>query len=112
MRKLKTKDIFAAMRFINRFELGERLTAIITDSNDAEVVGLKAFCELLILAGDERCEMGLYELLGGVFEKSTEEMAELDLEELAEGLEKLARENDLPVFFMRLKGLMSIGQQT
>ena len=110
MRKIQSQDIFTALRMIKKANLKEEIKPIIKmaavgelDVADVGIVGILGVIEILV---EKKSEQAFYEVLAGPFEKTAEEIAKMELNELVENLETLAKENDLQRFFTLLAGLL------
>jgi len=108
MRKLKTCDIPAFCRVVKSLDIKERLrtaAAAFSDEGsegDEDItwnVGFELVWGLLDKASDKAFEEVVYEFFSGPFECTPEEFANLDLDELAEGIHHIVTENDLRSFF-------------
>ena len=111
MRKLKSTDVFEGLRLIKRSGLKESLVPIIAklarDKDNPEEVGIVGILTMIEVFSDAKCEHIIYEWLSGPFERSPEEIRDMDLDELTLNLQSLAEENDLRNFFTVLSGLLS-----
>lgn len=112
MRKLKTPDVFSAVRIITKSGLRERLIPLlkrISESGDLDVanVGIDGILTVLEVVSEESCEKAVYKWLAGPFEMEPDDVAGLELTEMAEKLTQLKEENDLQYFFTVLYKLIS-----
>lgn len=112
MRKLKTPDVFGAVRIITKSSLRERLFPIlkrIAESGDLDVtnVGIDGILTVLEVISEESCEQAVYKWLAGPFEMEPDDVAMLELTEMAEKLTQLKEDNDLQYFFTVLYKLIS-----
>lgn len=118
MRKLKTLDIFKALRAIQKAGIKQELAPMIAElaklnnqKSDADamvnvgIMGMITVAEAFAKKDSEQC---LYDFLAGPFELQPEEVAEMELDCLSEHLRKLAEENDISNFFRSLHGLISM----
>ncbi len=111
MRKLQTSDIFSALRLIKKAKLKEEVKPLLllAGSGEAKVedIGIEGILTLVEALSEKQSEQGMYEFLAGPLEMAPQEVEKMDLIDLAEHLETLARENDLKRFFSLLSGLNS-----
>lgn len=113
MRKLKTTDVFNALRIIRKANIREELKPVMlnaaekaakgeADITDIGLDGILAVMEALSAKG---AEQGIYEFLSGPFECKPKDVAEMELGTLIDYLTRLAKENDLASFFHSLSGM-------
>lgn len=112
MRKLQTKDVFAAMRIIKKANMREEIKPFIKLASEGSIniedIGIEGILGLIETFVEKNAENAIYEVLAGPFEVKPDEVASMELNTLKENLEALAKENNLKVFFTSLVGL--IGQ--
>lgn len=110
MRRLNTADVFAALRLIRATNLREEikplLKAAASEQVSVEDVGIDGVLTLIEAFSERQAEEALYNVLAGPFEVEPEEVAAMDLGELAEKLGTLAKENDLRSFFGYVSGIL------
>ena len=102
MRKLKTSDVPVLCRCLKKLGVKEQFRAVAQQANSMVDVWDKGFdliWSLFDVATEPEGEGAIYEFLAGPFEVTPEELADLDLDKLMEGLQQLARENNLANFF-------------
>lgn len=111
MRKVNTRDVFEAMRLIQKSGLKEKLTPVIKEiaEKGTAVVdtGIMGILSVIEVFSENRCEQMICEWLAGPFEMDAESVEEMDLEQLADALEALGRENNIRRFFSVLSGLLT-----
>lgn len=110
MRKINTADVFEAMRLIQKSGLKDKLVPVIkgiSASDDTIDVGITGILSVIEVFAESRCEKMIYEWLAGPLEVEAEDIAKMDLGQLADSLEALGEENDLQRFFTVLSGLLS-----
>ncbi len=92
MRKLETRDIFSFIRLIKEVNLKEEFKKIASMSTNAtaEEVGFDMLFIIFDKLAEENSEQKLYEFLSGPFEMEAEEVAQLELFDLLEGLQACA----------------------
>lgn len=109
MRKLKTVDVFEALRLIQRSGLKDELVPLIERFAKApeslERVGITGALTVIEVFADNKCERLIYTWLSGPFECTPEDVGEMELTQLADNLKILEEENDLRYFFTTLSGL-------
>lgn len=108
MRKLKTADVFAATRLIKKLGLKEEAKAIAEKADEVKdiwAMGFDFVWGIFDRATDTNGEALLCEYLAGPFEKTPEEVADMELSELMSGVKQLAEENDLLPFFKNVAKL-------
>lgn len=110
MRKLKTTDVFAALRAIKAVGLRDELKPLLARAAaggvSVEDVGIDGFLSLLEMLSEKKAENALYEVLAGPFEATPEAVGSMDLDEMFAGLCQIARENNLKDFFGYVSGLL------
>ena len=110
MRKLKGTDLFNTLRLIKKANLKDELLPVIkqltASGMSVEDMGITGFLTIIEILTERKAEQGIWEVLAGPFEMKPDEVAGLDLLDLAEKMEQLAEENDLKRFFTMLSGLM------
>lgn len=111
MRKLQTKDIFSALRLIQKVNLKKEIKPIFAMAarGDAKVedVGLEGILTFIETLSASKAESAIYEFLSEPFEMEPEAVRAMGICALAEHLEQLAKENDLKNFFTILQGLIT-----
>lgn len=110
MRKLKTPDVFNAMRMIKKANLKEEIKPYLmmaaSGEMNVEEVGIEGVLGLIETMSEQKIESAIYEVLAGPFEMTADEVAKMDLDKMIECLETLGKENNLKVFFKSLSGLI------
>lgn len=108
MRKIQTTDLFNALRMIRKANLKEDIKPILkmAGSGDLKVedVGISGILAFIEILSEKKCEQAIYEVLAPIFEVDVKDVAKMDLIELVENLQTLAKENDLKRFFTLLAG--------
>ena len=103
MRKIQFQDTFVLARIIKKADVKDILiranNSLKQDNVNKEDVFLDVLFSVLSGAADEGVENEIYELLGGVAEKGTDEIKRLQIDELIDLVKKIAKENDLSNFF-------------
>lgn len=110
MRKLKTADVFVALRAIKSAGLREELKPVLSRAASGEMsvedVGIDGFLSLLEMLSERKAEQAIYEVLAGPIEVEAKAVADMDLPDLAACLKQIAQENDLKSFFGYVSGLL------
>ena len=111
MRKIITADVFKALRLIQKSGLRDKLTEVIKEiaagEMEVEKAGITGMLAVLEVFSEEKCEHLIYEWLAGPAEKEAEEIAQLELSDLAALLKRLSEENDVRYFFTVLSDFLS-----
>ena len=111
MRKLKTTDIFEAMRVIRKANIKEELTPFVKEAAQSdkpiEDIGVLGFLTLFEILSSKGAEQGIYDFLSKPFEMTPKEVADLEIADLVKLLNEMKELNDLSVFFGSLSGLMN-----
>lgn len=116
MRKLNTRDVFAAARIIRASGVRAELIALIQRAAEsktpAQEVGIDGF--LLIMEGlaERKAESAIYEALAGPMECTAEEVGSMDLDVLWDKLTYLAEDGGLKRFFTYVSGILGKKSQT
>jgi hypothetical protein len=113
MRKLNGGDVFVALRALRAVDLKETVAAfteraeVAKTENEKKAANAALFEALIKNVTDEKTEDLVFTFLAGPFEKeNAEAVRAMDLDELGECLEKLGEENDLKLFFGRVKRMI------
>lgn len=109
MRKLKTKDIPVLCRSLKKMGIKEKFRSIANQADNIKDVwglGFDIIWDLFDTATETEGENAIYEFLAGPFEMTAADVADLDFNILAENLQTLAKENNLPAFFKNAAKLM------
>jgi len=109
MRKLKTTDVFEALRLIKKANLKEELRPVIASvaegSMSIENIGISGILSVVEIFTEKKAEKAIYEFLSGPFEMTVAQIEDLPLAELAKNFVALAEENDLKNFFGILQAM-------
>lgn len=113
MRKLKTTDVFNALRIIRRANIREELKPVLLSTaekmagGNADItdIGLDGILTVIEALSAKGAEQGIYEFLAGPFECKPKDVADMELSELIKNLQELAEANDLVSFFHSLSGM-------
>lgn len=113
MRKLNGGDVFAALRLMRALDLTEPIKAIgkqleqAKTNDDKSAAGLQFLGTLLENATDPKAEELIWNFLAGPFEKKNGAAAKaMEINELADAVGELMKENDLAVFFGKVRRLI------
>ena len=109
MRNLKTRDLPAFCRAVKKIGLKEQFRKIAMEADtvkDIPVLGIDFVWELFDAATEQDGENALYDFLSGPFEMTAEEVADLDLDKLFDGLRQLVADSNLLGFFKSAAKLM------
>ena len=109
MRKIATKDIFAATRIIKLSGMKQELVPLVKMAAERSVedVGIEGILTVLEVVSEKQCEKALYEVLSGPLEITADEIACMPLDELTALLLQLASENNIKNFFKALSGMIT-----
>lgn len=109
MRKINTQDVFKAGRLMKEAGIKKTVADIYKKSKeegaDRESVGMEAIFTILEACSTEKMETKLYDLLGGILEKTPDEVATQSLEKTIEDIKQIAKENNLALFFKQASQL-------
>lgn len=106
MRNLNGHDVFMALRVLKRVGVKDELIELATYMNRVadgkaavtaekqEKVGARLIFGLLSNAGDEAAEKAVFEFLAGPLETTAEELAQRDLLDLCEDVDKYIKSMD------------------
>lgn len=106
MRNLNGHDVFMALRVLKRVGVKDELIELATYMNRVadgkaavteekqEKVGARLIFGLLSNAGDEAAEKAVFEFLAGPLETTAEELAQRDLLDLCEDVDKYIKNMD------------------
>lgn len=93
MRKLKTKDLFVAVRAIKEIGVREeikKITMKLDKNTDVNEAGIDVFLAIFEKATEKKSEKVIYDFLSGPFEVTPEEVEEMELFEMIEKLKEIA----------------------
>ena len=114
MRKLRTIDLFAAMRIMRNANLREELKPVIKMGAEGKVdvtdLGIEGVLYLIEATGSPKVEKAFYDFLAGPFECKAEDIEQMELTELFKNLKEFAEENDLTSFFTQLSNMITSKQ--
>lgn len=110
MKKLKTSDLFAALRVMKQANVRDELKPIFEkakqDNADVQSVGMDGILAIVGALTEKKAEKAMFEFLAGPFEVKPSEVEEMPITELIENLKHLAKENDLTDFFTSIFGMI------
>ena len=109
MRKLKTSDIPAFCRCVKALGIRDQVEQIAKEADKAADIWDKGFdlvWHIFDIATEKKGEKILYSFLAGPFEKTAQEVEDMDLTDFLSGMKQLAEENDLVTFFKSAGALM------
>lgn len=109
MRKLKTSDIPAFCRCLKTIGIRDKVEQIAKDAEKSADIWDKGFelvWNIFDIATENKGEKALYTFLAGPFEKTAQEVEDMDLTDFLSGMKQLAEENDLVSFFKSAGALM------
>lgn len=102
MRKLVTKDLFEFCRCIRKIGIKEEVKKIGLEANNIKDIserGFEMIYTIFEIATEKKAEKEIYKFLSGPFEKTAEEIENMELTELAEGIEDIADVKTWKLFF-------------
>lgn len=102
MRKLKTSDIFAFSRCLKVIGIKDEFKKIAENGvnyKDAQSAGIDVIYNLFDIATEKKAEKELYKFLALPFEMSADEVENLEIDDLIEGIKQLGDINTLKTFF-------------
>lgn len=89
-RKLRTSDLFSAMRMINKTGIRDEVVRLANDANkkafNEREAGVELVLNVIANCGDEGAEKAIYAFLSGVLEHTPAELAEMELDEFTSEL--------------------------
>lgn len=109
MRKLETRDVFAACRLMKQLGLKEKFQTLAREADTAADIwarGYDLIWDLFDTATEQNSEAAIYTFLAGPLELTAEEVSRLPLDELLPSLQRMAVENNLVDFFKSAARLM------
>lgn len=108
MRKLITRDIPAFCRVLKAIGVDEELREIARVGKAADVwaAGYDLVFGIFDKVTEKKAEDLLYEFFAGPFEKTPDEIANMEVSELFNSIKQMVRENDLDGFFKSAATLM------
>ena len=109
MRKIMTKDIFAAMRIIKKSGMKQRLIPLIEKAAEKDVaeVGIEGILTVVEVVSETGSEKALYEVLAGPFEMTPQEVESMEMDKFTEMLTELGEQNNIRNFFKAVSGLIT-----
>lgn len=102
MRKLKTSDIFAFSRCLKAIGIKDEIKNIAENKEkyiDSMDAGIDIVYKVFDLATEKNGEKEIYAFLAGPFEMTAEEVENLGLDELIEGIKQFGDLDVLKTFF-------------
>ncbi len=110
MRKLKTTDVFDALRLIKKANIKEEIKPYIVKASKGELdianVGIEGMLGFIEILTEKKSEYAIYEFLAGPLELDAKAVANMDLDLFADSLEAIGKENNLKRFFTLFVGLI------
>lgn len=114
MRLLKAKDLFPALRVVNKAGIRDEIVRMADKVKDGKVkletreIGIEVIFNILGQAGEPAAEEAIYEFLSGPMEMTPAEIKDLDLADLVEKIKEAVELNKdvLKPFFASLAGLI------
>lgn len=109
MRKLVTADIMSACRCLKNIGIKEEIKKIAAEADTLQSAfdkGFELLWNIFDAATEKNAENYIYEFLAGPFEKTPDEIKNMEIAELFADLKQLAQENDLGGFFHSVGALM------
>ncbi len=99
MRRLKTTDVFAAMRVIKAAGIKDEIKRIALEANEKKEIDVREVGAELIFSifdglAEKKAEAMAYEFLSGPLEMSSAEIGELPIAELIEKIKELGKLED------------------
>lgn len=114
MRKINTEDVFKMARLLKHGNIIQSIKDAYADGKkedaDPEQVGISAFMDILCACSDAKVEGQFYELLGGICEKSAEDIKNQSLESTIEDVKRILKENNISNFLKSAANVSSKGQ--
>ena len=111
MRKLKSADVFVALRMIKKASIKEEMRPYFALAAEGKLnvndLGIETVLGLMEILCEKKAEFAFYEFLAGPFEKTAEEIEDMDLDQFVQQLAQIGKENDLKVFTHAVSGLIS-----
>lgn len=107
MRKINTEDAFKVSRILRYSNVKDTLISCYEKADamgkakesEVEKFGVSVALELIESLGEHRAELEFYDLIGGICEKSAEEIKTQDLVVTIEDIKNIIKENDIKSFF-------------
>jgi len=108
VRNVNTADLFRAARAVKSSGLRDRLkqTLLVIDKNDLKSAGIDTILTIIEAFAEKGAENALYEVFAGPFEMTADQVASMELSELMDCLDGLAKDPGMADFFKRLSGLI------
>ena len=102
MRKIITEDVFKMGRIIRDGKIADDIKNAFAagrkEGVDAETIGIEATLDVLCSCTDTQVEKQLYELLGGICEKTPDDIRTQPLDDTINDLKAIFAENDVVNF--------------
>ena len=104
MRSLRNKDLFTFVRMVKNAGISDEIKKLVLSINNLKDVNVESFGYDILFtvfeaAADNNNEQAVYEFLSGPFEMTTEEIADMDLTDTYEALNKIADVEKWKSFF-------------
>lgn len=118
MRKINTGDVCKCARILKYTGVREKIVELIKqgqsiqakskDAPEVQEFGFAVIFEFIEILAEQKAEHEIYDLIGGIVEKTAEEIAEQEFTATIEDVKAIARENDLKGFFLRVSDLTGL----
>lgn len=114
MRKINTEDAFKTSRLLKYSNIKNTLLDCYEKANslkkakdkDIEKFGVSVALELIECLGEHRAEQEFYDLIGGICEKSADEIRTQELATTIEDIKMIIKENDMKSFFKLVSAMV------
>ena len=102
MRKVNTEDVFKMTRLMknanNVQNIKDAYSAGKEKGADAEQIGVNVLMDILCSCSEAKVENQFYDLLGGICEKTPEDIKKQSLESTIEDMKRICEENNIVNF--------------
>lgn len=102
MRKINTGDVFKMGRLLKNGDIMQIVKKGYEEGRkegaDKERIGLEVFMDVVCSCSDVRIEEQIYDLVGGICEKTPTDVMEQSLEVTVEDIKRIFRENNIANF--------------
>ncbi len=110
MRKINTGDVFKMARLLKKGDvvstIKDAYAAGKEKDADSEKIGMDAILKIFCSCTDQSTEGQIYDLLGGICEKTSQEIQNQSLEATIEDVKRIVKENNIANFLKSASGLV------
>lgn len=115
MKKIQTSDLFNALRIVKESGIKDDIAKLIRQysdgqEHDVKSVGINGVLSIVDAMASAGAEREIYKFLAALAETEPDAIKDMEIGDFVTLLEEIGKENDIPAFFTRLSGLITLKQ--